>query len=101
MIYDKVPRNFFVVTCPALTLANGQISYDASPVNGRYPVGATASLTCDYGYFQSGASRRTCLSSGIWDNQEEISMCKQSIKNIKCHLHSVNPFARDIFTNFC
>ena len=34
-------QTVIVVTCPALNLANGQISYDVSPVNGRYPVGTT------------------------------------------------------------
>ena len=54
-----------LVTCPALTLPNGEVVYTPSTqVNGRYPVGTVASFLCDYGYSRSGCVQTTCLSSG-------------------------------------
>ena len=72
--------HFLVVTCPALSLTNGGVSYDVSPVNGRYPTGATSSFSCGYGYCLSGSRTRTCLISGIWDKKEQIPICNLSNK---------------------
>ena len=64
------------VTCPALTLTNGIVSYDVSAENERYPAGATASFSCNYGYSMSGSTSRTCQTSGNWEQQ--LPTCSQS-----------------------
>ena len=46
------------------------------PLFGHYPVGTTASHTCDYGYQISGTSSRTCQSSATWNQQAPT--CNQS-----------------------
>ena len=79
----QIPKYIFVVTCPALNLVNGQISYDASPVNGRFPVGTTASLSCDAGYSLSGTRTRTCHDLGNWDNQDQTPTCNAGNENVQ------------------
>ena len=69
-------KYFTVVTCPPLSLTNGEITYDMSSINENYPVGTRASLICDHGYSQSGTSTRTCQDSGICDQQNPT--CNQS-----------------------
>ena len=70
--------NFFtVVTCAALSLPNGQISYNKPVVsNGRYPVDTTFSFTYNHGYRRTGSASRSCQTSGNWTQQS--STCIQS-----------------------
>ena len=67
---------FDVEACAALNLGNGQISYNKSPGEGKYPVGTVASFLCDPGYNRQGSSSKTCQASGSWDNNP--TTCNQS-----------------------
>ena len=63
---------YFVVTCSALALSNGMISYNGNPADdGRYPVNTTATFTCNDEYYLDGDITGTCESSGSW-SQESI-----------------------------
>ena len=60
----------FTVSCPALSLLNGRVTYESDSVgNGRYPVNTRSTFTCDDGYRMNGPSRRDCQPSGNWDQQ--------------------------------
>ena len=64
---------FSVVTCSTLSLANGQIQYNASLAsNAEYPVDTLASFTCNHGYTISGSSLSICQPSGNWNHQPPI-----------------------------
>ena len=80
--HGSLHNYFTVVTCPPLSLANGEITYDMSPLNENYPVGTAASFSCDYGYSQLGTSTSTCQDSGIWNHQ--TPMCIQSKEIFWC-----------------
>ena len=67
-----------VVTCPDLSLANGQITYDPLSSSNQYPVDSVASFTCDYGYRLLGSDSTTCHSSGTWS--EPTPTCTLGIK---------------------
>ena len=77
LVFQQNLQNHFVVICPDLNLANGAVNYDASPVNGGYPEGTTASYSCNYGYSLSGTRTRTCHNSGNWD-QQQTATCNRS-----------------------
>ena len=64
------------VTCPALTLENGRVTYDVSPGNERYPTGTISSFSCNDGYSLSVTMSRTCQISGNWD--QETPLCVPS-----------------------
>ena len=70
---------FVIVTCPALTVLNGDVSYNTSAADDRYPVGTTASFSCDSTFLPSGPDSSTCDVSGIW-NQEPLT-CQGNSKN--------------------
>ena len=60
----------FLVRCPVLSLANGQVSYQYNMVEDGSPdVGSVASFTCNSGYSLHGDSSRTCQTSGSWSQQ--------------------------------
>ena len=66
------------VTCQGLSLGNGRVNYNKSPVNGAYPVHTTASFQCNVGYYLQGSQSSICLadgSSGQWNKQ--TSRCMQ------------------------
>ena len=69
---------FSVVTCPTLSLANGEISYNASQANTGYPVDTHASFMCNLGYTLSGSSSSSCQTSGYWNQASPI--CGESNK---------------------
>ena len=56
-----------VPTCPALSISNGDITYNKNAINGKYPVRTIASFSCDYGYLLQGQHGAYCLHSGNWD----------------------------------
>ena len=57
--------------CQALSLGNGRITYDSSPVaNGGYAFDTVASFSCNGGYSRSGPSSSTCLTSGTWNQNK-------------------------------
>ena len=53
---------------------NGQVSYNRSPVNGRYPVGTEVYFSCNPGYSSTGPSSMICESSGNWSLQAPTCM---------------------------
>ena len=60
----------FVVTCPALTLQNGEVIYqNGDAIGGWYPVDTSARFYCDEEYTQEGNSYSTCQESGHWNQQ--------------------------------
>ena len=75
-LHRYLAEYLFVVTCASLSLSNGGVSYNKSPVNGRYPVDTRASFSCTRGYSLSGSSSRTCQTSGNWN--QGIPTCNQS-----------------------
>ena len=69
---------FSIVTCPTLSLVNGEITYNASQGNEGYPVDTRASFMCNLGYTLSGFSSSTCQISGHWNQASPI--CGESNK---------------------
>ena len=56
------------VTCAALNVENGQLTYNDSRVtNQGYPVATMATLTCDRGYALAGSASSICQTSGEWE----------------------------------
>ena len=80
---------FFAGTCSALSLSNGQVSYNTSTVNGGYPVDTKASFTCNSGHSGSGSGFTICQNSGDWDQQ--TPGCNQSkyLTLVQLHTRSV------------
>ena len=61
---------YSVGACPSLgSLSNGQVSYDSNPDDdGQYPVNATATFTCEEGfYLDTEYNSTTCQDSGNWN----------------------------------
>ena len=54
----------FLGKCPALNLANGDVTYDKSLAGGLYPKTTKVSITCNSGYY--GPSHATCYVEGNW-----------------------------------
>ena len=53
-------------TCPLLRLRNGQVAYNQTALEDRYPVQTSASFTCDVNYILVGTTSTICQSSGSW-----------------------------------
>ena len=51
-------------------MENGEVHFNKSVVNGRYPVDTTALIQCNAGYTIPGPSTRICQSSKNWNGQE-------------------------------
>ena len=79
MLLIKMKYTFFVVTCPVLSLENGEVEYDLSKVFEGYPVDTLASFVCNEGFMLSGSNVTTCPTSGVWNLQ--IPVCKESNEN--------------------
>ena len=75
---------FYAVFCNGFSLSNGQVTYNLVSMNGQYPVGTTASFTCDSGYNVVGSNSITCQPSGTWNQQ--APNCEQG-RNILLFLH--------------
>ena len=58
---------------PELWLFLGMVNYDQPTTNvtgeDLYPVGTTATFTCNHGYSLSSSLSRTCQASGNWNGQ--------------------------------
>ena len=61
---------YIVVTCQALSLDNGAVSYNKNLVGNRYPVDTVASFSCNSGYDRDGCASTACLMSGQWAHQK-------------------------------
>ena len=69
------------VTCTALNLTNGQITYDQdTATNEEYPVGTIATFTCSHGYSLSGSDLSICQTLRSWNQQ--VPTCNLSTKII-------------------
>ena len=55
---------FAVVTCEALSLEHGAVSYNQVMVGNRYPVDPVVTFTCNSGYSRDGCERTSCQTSG-------------------------------------
>ena len=75
-VNNKFFKYFVVVTCSALMLSNGGVSYNTNVTNGGYTVDTVATISCNRGYSLSEFSSRTCQTSGRWNQQ--IPSCNQS-----------------------
>ena len=84
MLSIKMKCTFFVVTCPALILQNGEVNYDLSQVFEGYPVETVASFACNDGFMLSGSNTTTCQTSGVWSL--ETPVCTRSNENININL---------------
>ena len=60
---------FTVVTCSALNLSHGEVTYNQLSIDGRYPANSTAYFSCDSMYFPIGPESSTCDFFGNWSNQ--------------------------------
>ena len=69
----------FVVTCPALSLLNGKVSYNETSVNERYPVDTEALFLCDSGFLPFGFDSSICNPFGNW-SQSNLT-CKGKALN--------------------
>ena len=71
-----------VVTCAPVSLNNGGVSYNKSPVkNVRYPFNTQASFTCNSGYRLDGSSSSTCHGQGSWN--KGVPTCIKSNDKMK------------------
>ena len=93
---------FVTVTCSAVSLQNGGISYNQSVVNGRYTVDTKATFSCSSGYSRAGSSSSTCQTSGNWSPQ--IPTCNQSKEfdlinwSISIVIKALNLFSAALFS---
>ena len=46
--------------CEGIVLANGEVTYNTSPLNGNYTLGTTASFQCNDQYYLQGSQSSTC-----------------------------------------
>ena len=70
---------FPAVTCSAITLENGEVTYTTTQVNGAYPLDTEATFSCSSQAKLSGSSSLTCQAfenSGNWNPQ--IPTCNLS-----------------------
>ena len=64
--------------CPALSVLNGELSYNNSAVSGRYLVGTNGTYQCD-DIKEHGSTSRICQQSGVWTGEPAI--CRRSNTN--------------------
>ena len=69
---------FLLVICPALSVPNGQVTYDRYSAGEGYPIGTIAFFSCDMGYLEYGFHASICNTSGIWNHP--ILTCKGNSK---------------------
>ena len=79
---------YLIVTCPDLSLPNGQVSFDTELVDDQHPVNTTATFTCDDGYYPVGEDS-TCEPSGNW-SQPTLSCIGNKNKIINIFLLFIN-----------
>ena len=61
-------KYFVAVTCPAISLSHGLVSYNRDQIGeDLYPLGTVASFSCDKGYHRDGCEATTCPASGEWN----------------------------------
>ena len=60
------------VPCPALSVANGRVSYGNGITGAPIPTYIVATYSCTTGYVLTGDSMRTCTSSGLWTRSDPV-----------------------------
>ena len=81
-----VKKKFIVVSCPSLTLKNGEVEYLTSPENEQHVVDTVASFTCHNKYHISGSNSITCQNAGNWS--QETPRCIEGNKYVFIQLMS-------------
>ena len=79
-----------LVTCEALILPNGEVSYNASAVDGRYIMYTNASFTCNSGYSVNGFQFSICQTMGTWNPQTPTCIGKKHEWYFLYHSNSVS-----------
>ena len=75
-------NNFPAVTCSAITLENGEVTYTTTQVSAEYPLDTVATFSCSSQSKLSGSSSSTCQAfenTGNWNPQ--IPTCNLSNTN--------------------
>ena len=86
---------YIVVTCSALNLENGEVSYNESVLSNKgYPFGTMASFTCNCGYALSNSDISICQIFGHWCWEPPI--CKKCKKIIAINLAFIH---KSVFSN--
>ena len=89
----------FTVSCPALNLMNGHVTYDSDSVgNDRYPVNTRATFTCNVGHRLDGPLGRDCQPSGDWD--QETATCTYG-NEAKCLLLQDCNWSKNTYYPIC
>ena len=73
---------FSTVTCSAIVLKNGEVTYTTAQINGGYPIDTEATFLCSSQSKLSGSNSSTCQAfknSGNWKPQ--IPTCNLSNTN--------------------
>ena len=71
---------FPVVTCPPVSLENGEVHYDNSSLDGNYRINTKAFISCDDAFKRSGSLFSMCQNSGTWE--PEIATCEEGIEYV-------------------
>ena len=64
------------MTCSAITLENGEVTYTMPEENGRYSIDTVANFSCSTQANLTGTQSSTCQASGNWNPQ--IPTCNLS-----------------------
>ena len=62
-------------TCRPLSVPAGTVFYTKPQVDGQYPEGTEAYLSCNSGYISSGVDTTSCLETGNWKDQAMLLTC--------------------------
>ena len=88
---------FSPVTCDALNLKNGHVSYTSYYQQG-YPFDTVASFSCNQGYYLSRTEETTCQTTGKWNMDppectigKEMNIVLRNEHSILISLHSIFP----------
>ena len=66
------------VTCPPVSLENGEVHYDNLPMDGNYGINTRAFISCNDAFKRNGPLFSICQNSGTWE--PEIATCEEGIK---------------------
>ena len=77
--FSEIMNYYNVVTCPPLSLDNGQVAYNTPTLNGGYPVDTEASISCNQYHQREGPNSVICQNSGNWSPQ--MPTCNASKEN--------------------
>ena len=76
---------FVVLTCPALSLRRGSVTYNKDKFgDGGYPMNTQATTECRQRYRLSGLRVRTCQSSEQWNGSS--TYCRHGGNELNTHI---------------